>query len=143
MGSSGLIDEPCDCTVIIDYDSQYHTTHISSYTPLASSTVPESLFYAYLSTCDLSSLPALQSQISAQFLNQFPTQSHSVSNPIAFEPTPIFTLSPTSYTNNPCSETVLDRVSAFINECPKRKYKPVAQKVRSIVAEVPKKFCVI
>src|SRR6202021_1255081 len=129
MGASELIDELDDCALIIDYNSQTDTAHISSYTPLTPSTVPSSIFYAYLSACDLSILSSLSSSsLPSRSLDQSPLSFPSV-----------FSLSPVPYIEKPDSTIALDHISTFLKDRPKRKYKPVSQKDGSIIAERPEK----
>jgi hypothetical protein len=108
-----------DCAVIVEFDLDTQTAYISSYTQLSSSAGHDSVLDAYFSVCDLPDPLSLSSSYS---------DSHSsvstLSNRILVPP-----------------PSVSENVDTFI--LAKKKYKPVAKKVRSVLAPVPEQFRIV
>jgi len=119
-----LIDDEALVAIVLSFDSRTQKALIEAYTPIPSdSDSPSVLSRVYLSACDFSVVSSHfyashnSTSLSAQSRN--PT---SVPSPIP--PKSTFSLAPFE--------------SVFAAE--KKKYKPVAQKIRPIAAELPERF---
>jgi hypothetical protein len=103
----------------VEFDSYTQTAYISSYTQLPSSAGRKDVLDAYFSVCDLpdpSSLSSNSTSPSSIYSSSIHVPPPQVRDPL--ETIPIF-------------------VSA------KKKYKPVAKKVRSVLAPVPEQFRIV
>jgi hypothetical protein len=113
----GLTDKENDYALIISFDSVNSSAVIESYT-LISSLDSSTLSCAYLSACD------------------YPGLSTTCNNINSFDSTEIFT----SIKNGLIKTQKLLDHSANIFLSSKKKYKPIAKKVRPVIGELPKKF---
>jgi hypothetical protein len=131
-----LIDDQGDIAVIIeespDTPGQYF---ISAYQPLQSDTLMEQdISNSYLSACDIPDSDFDFDQFKYLLVpDPPPSDSSSDSTPVTHPfDTPTYTLRPSEISTNQ-SEA---QASTFVT----RKYKPVAKKVRAVLAELPEKY---
>ena len=109
-----MIDDEELIAVVLSFDSQTLDAFIEAYTPIPSdSDSPLPLSRVYLSACDFS-------VVSSHFYASQHSLLHTQSSP----PTSTFSLAPFE--------------SVFAAQ--KKKYKPVAQKIRPVAAELPERF---
>jgi hypothetical protein len=114
----GLIDRKNDYALIISFDSVNSSAVIESYTPL-SSLHSSTLSCAYLSACDRPGLSTTCNNIDS-FGSTFDVFT-SIKNSL-----------------NKTQKHLSHSANIFLSS--KKKYKPVAKKVRPVIGELPKKF---
>jgi hypothetical protein len=108
----GLVEREDDYALIISLDSVNSSAFVEAYTPIPS---PDSstIPHVYLSACDL---PDTKSSTFSH-----PTYTHADSSTFS-------------------SDHLAPYTDLFLSA--KKKYKPVAKKVRPVIGELPEKFCI-
>jgi hypothetical protein len=106
----GLVERENDYALIISLDSVNSSVFVEAYTPIISSD-SSTLSHIYLSTCDLPDTKLLTFS--------HPTYTHANSSTFS-------------------SNLLVPYTDLFLSA--KKKYKPVANKVCPVIAELPKKF---
>jgi hypothetical protein len=111
----GLVERENDYALIISLNSMNSSAFVEAYTPIPS---PDSstLSHIYLSTCDFPDTP------SSTLYNTVHTPTDST----------------TSFLTTSPSKCLAPYTDLFLSA--KKKYKPVAKKVRPVIGELPEKF---
>jgi hypothetical protein len=113
----GLVERENDYALIISLDSVDSSAFVEAYTPIPSSD-SSTLSHIYLSTCDFPDTP------SSTLYSTIHTPTDSTTSPLTTSP----------------SDRLAPYTDLFLSA--KKKYKPVAKKVRPVIGELPEKFCI-
>jgi hypothetical protein len=111
----GLVERENDYVLVISLDSVNSLAFVEAYTPIPSSD-SSTLSRIYLSTCDFPDTP------SSTLYNTVHT--------------------PADLTTSPSTTSPSDRLAPYTDLflSAKKKYKPIAKKVRPVIGELPEKF---
>jgi hypothetical protein len=111
----GLVERENDYALVISLDSVNSSAFVEAYTPIPSSDL-STLSRIYLSACDYPDTPS----------STLYTTIHT----------------PTDSTTSPSTTSPSDRLAPYTDLflSAKKKYKPVAKKVRPVIGEIPEKF---
>jgi hypothetical protein len=108
----GLVERDNDYVLIISLDSVDSSAFVEAYTPILSSDSSK-LSRIYLSACDF------PDTLSSTLYNTTHTHADSSTSP---------------------SDRLVPYTNLFLSA--KKKYKPIAKKVRPVIVELPEKFCI-